>query len=134
MVICSEVIEHLADKEGFLHEINRILKDGGYLILTTPNPDALIYFIPKLLSKIFKQYQLGAPHVFNELLKTSTLLTLLAKTNFEVVYRSGLVLNFYTNNLIEQFFRTPSPLRRILERLERIFVNLTLYQVVLARK
>ena len=38
LAIYSEVIEHLAaDPAKSLHEINRLLKLGGYLILTTVN-------------------------------------------------------------------------------------------------
>lgn len=36
-VFAGEIIEHLYDVDLFLDEINRVLKKGGYLILTTPN-------------------------------------------------------------------------------------------------
>ncbi|HTS49751.1 MAG TPA: methyltransferase domain-containing protein, partial [Bryobacteraceae bacterium] len=37
-VLCCELIEHLtADPMHMLSEINRILKPGGHLVLTTPN-------------------------------------------------------------------------------------------------
>lgn len=40
-IICSEVIEHLEEKDGqpLLNECYRVLKDGGVLYLTTPNGD-----------------------------------------------------------------------------------------------
>jgi len=37
MVYLIEVIEHVEDDEKFLSECFRVLKNGGYLILTTPN-------------------------------------------------------------------------------------------------
>jgi SAM-dependent methyltransferase len=37
LVWCSEVMEHLRDPEFSANEIRRILKDGGMMILTTPN-------------------------------------------------------------------------------------------------
>jgi ubiquinone/menaquinone biosynthesis C-methylase UbiE len=38
MVICSEVIEHMeVDPQAMLAEVNRVIKDDGTLILTTPN-------------------------------------------------------------------------------------------------
>ncbi len=37
LVYAGEVIEHLFDTELFLTEINRVLKKGGVLVLTTPN-------------------------------------------------------------------------------------------------
>jgi len=36
IVLCTEVIEHVLDTEKFLHEIKRILKPNGYLIITFP--------------------------------------------------------------------------------------------------
>ena len=36
-VFAGEIIEHLIDVKSFLNEINRILKPGGYVVITTPN-------------------------------------------------------------------------------------------------
>jgi len=37
-VLCCELIEHLmADPMHLMSEVNRILKPGGHLVLTTPN-------------------------------------------------------------------------------------------------
>ena len=40
-IFCTEGIEHLENHFSFLREIRRILKPGGFLILTTPNITAL---------------------------------------------------------------------------------------------
>jgi 2-polyprenyl-3-methyl-5-hydroxy-6-metoxy-1,4-benzoquinol methylase len=40
-VISTEGIEHLENHFGFLREVCRVLKPGGFLILTTPNITAL---------------------------------------------------------------------------------------------
>ena len=37
VVYCSEVVEHLPFPEQLLAEIHRVLRPGGYLLLTTPN-------------------------------------------------------------------------------------------------
>lgn len=37
LVFAGEVIEHLIDTDGFLREVNRCLRPGGHLIVTTPN-------------------------------------------------------------------------------------------------
>jgi len=37
LVYAGEILEHLQDPDFFLEEINRILKNSGHLILTTPN-------------------------------------------------------------------------------------------------
>jgi ubiquinone/menaquinone biosynthesis C-methylase UbiE len=35
-VLCTEVMEHVAEPVAFLHEINRVMKPGGVLVMTTP--------------------------------------------------------------------------------------------------
>ncbi len=37
LILAGELIEHLWDTDNFFSETRRILKDGGYLVLTTPN-------------------------------------------------------------------------------------------------
>jgi 2-polyprenyl-3-methyl-5-hydroxy-6-metoxy-1,4-benzoquinol methylase len=38
IVILSEVVEHFSDPLPAIREIVRVLKPGGYAIVTTPNP------------------------------------------------------------------------------------------------
>jgi SAM-dependent methyltransferase len=37
VIIAGEIIEHLVDTDSFAQEIHRVLKPGGYAIITTPN-------------------------------------------------------------------------------------------------
>ncbi len=37
LIFAGEVIEHLIDTDGFLKELNRCVKPGGFVLLTTPN-------------------------------------------------------------------------------------------------
>jgi SAM-dependent methyltransferase len=37
VVSVSQVIEHLSNTDGFFREMNRILKKGGYIVISTPN-------------------------------------------------------------------------------------------------
>ncbi len=37
MLSAFDVIEHLRDPHGFLREIRRVLKAGGFAIISTPN-------------------------------------------------------------------------------------------------
>lgn len=41
MCILAEIIEHILDTDFFIQEIKRVLKPGGYLILSTPNVASL---------------------------------------------------------------------------------------------
>jgi len=37
LIFAGEVIEHLIDTDGFLQELHRCLKPGGFILITTPN-------------------------------------------------------------------------------------------------
>jgi 2-polyprenyl-3-methyl-5-hydroxy-6-metoxy-1,4-benzoquinol methylase len=50
VVVTLEVIEHIANAEGYLGEISRILKPNGHLILSTPN----VGFFGTRLDYLFK--------------------------------------------------------------------------------
>lgn len=49
-VISLATIEHILDIDHFLSEINRILKDGGYLYISAPNYSGLTYLLPFIKS------------------------------------------------------------------------------------
>jgi len=37
VVLASEIIEHLSNTDNFLEEIHRVLRSGGYTVISTPN-------------------------------------------------------------------------------------------------
>lgn len=94
-VFAGEVIEHIIDTRHFLNEIKRILKPGGFLILTTPNLarlDDRIKFIfgkaPRHTNPMHKFLYLHIrPFTFSSL-KGS-----LEKTNFKLIsFKSNFVV------------------------------------------
>jgi 2-polyprenyl-3-methyl-5-hydroxy-6-metoxy-1,4-benzoquinol methylase len=48
LVLCSEVIEHIADSGSALQEMFRLLRPGGLLILTTPQRHSPLEMVAKL--------------------------------------------------------------------------------------
>ncbi len=48
-VICSEVVEHLPNPDKALKEIARVLRTGGVMALTTPNPGNKLHKLRKFL-------------------------------------------------------------------------------------
>jgi ubiquinone/menaquinone biosynthesis C-methylase UbiE len=54
-VVCMEVLEHVNDEKKLLSEIHRILKPGGYAILTFPSQNFPFTYDPvNFLLKVFK--------------------------------------------------------------------------------
>jgi 2-polyprenyl-3-methyl-5-hydroxy-6-metoxy-1,4-benzoquinol methylase len=44
IVVSHEVLEHVEDQEAYLDMAHGLLRSGGYLILTTPNKDAVLAY------------------------------------------------------------------------------------------
>lgn len=65
IVTMREVIEHIRDPVEALREINRILKKGGFIVITTGNLDALI---PRIRGK--KNFYYDSVHVSYFSIKT----------------------------------------------------------------
>jgi ubiquinone/menaquinone biosynthesis C-methylase UbiE len=60
MILCCEVVEHLPEPQIAIEEMVRILKPGGYALITTPNPENLVeragYAIDKLTRGALKRF------------------------------------------------------------------------------
>lgn len=72
--VAGELVEHLEEPELFFREMNRVLKSGGQLIVTTPNRESLI-------NRITHQYH---TKIHLSLLTKKELLALFERNDFEV--------------------------------------------------
>ena len=59
-----EVIEHLASPDNMIVEVYRILKIGGYLIISTPNLGNWVNRLTMLLGCQPYNVEVSATHVF----------------------------------------------------------------------
>lgn len=62
LIWCSEVIEHLDDPSDTITEFQRVLKEGGSLIITTPNSYCLIFRMIYLIFRLSPQKMQRADH------------------------------------------------------------------------
>ncbi|MCL2180586.1 MAG: class I SAM-dependent methyltransferase [Treponema sp.] len=70
VILASHLIEHLNDPGAFLGEVYRILKNGGYIFITTPNIDSFQakLFAGKWRSAIFDHLYLFSKKTLSKLL------------------------------------------------------------------
>ena len=98
LIVCSDVIEHLHNPNLLMQEINKLLKLGGTLLLTTPNVqnaqsriNHLLFGCPtSFISHDGKPYPHITP-VYKHILQHYS-----KKNGLEIVTRKG-VCNFYQN-------------------------------------
>jgi SAM-dependent methyltransferase len=84
MVLCTEVMEHVAEPESFLREIDRVLMPGGHLVMTVP------FLVPVHEAPYdFYRYTIfGLKHLFSK-----TGLEIESATNFAEM--NGVLLNYF---------------------------------------
>ena len=116
VVFIAEVIEHILDTDGFLLEVKRIVKDDGFIIITTPNVASLGRRIMLLcginpyleFSLSTKMSNPGIGHI--RYFTKNTLFELLGANGFEILeFKSDVVSlsrkGFYSRRLA-RFFPT----------------------------
>jgi len=103
LILCTEVIGHIADSQAAISQMNRLLKPGGVLVLSTPQRCsplemlAKIAFLPgviQLVRLIYREPILDSGHIN---LMTETQVTHQLKTaGFSIVerHKSGMYLPF----------------------------------------
>ena len=101
VVVASEIIEHIYDTDKLLQEFNRILKDNGFLVITTPNLASLARRL-RLLVGISPQIDIGIINEYGDDLSVghiryftfNTLKKLLERNNFEAVLATSDYITF----------------------------------------
>ncbi|NLX01648.1 MAG: methyltransferase domain-containing protein, partial [Syntrophomonadaceae bacterium] len=101
VVICSEVFEHVEDTGQLLYEITRLVREGGYLSISTPS--GWMYRIPRLVNikmfirnpATFVKYFLFPERNWKEALQIHPaiqpikLMNLLGKHGFRLIHRQS---------------------------------------------
>ncbi|MEW6076552.1 MAG: class I SAM-dependent methyltransferase [Thermodesulfobacteriota bacterium] len=101
LVVCAEVLEHIDSGLVCLKEIYRVLKPGGILLLSTPQPFSLLEItagillrrpVISLVRKIYREPVLPTGHI--NLMTSRRLNESLARIGFTVleIHKSGLYL------------------------------------------
>ncbi|MBM3255081.1 MAG: class I SAM-dependent methyltransferase [Candidatus Omnitrophica bacterium] len=98
LVLCGEIIEHIFDTDKLLHNIYSVLKEGGLLVLSTPNLAALgrrvflLFGINPLTEVTARRYDSGHIRYFT----LASLKKLLKENGFIVTKFKSDYVSFYT--------------------------------------
>jgi len=117
VIVCTEVIEHLLAPSEALSEFNRVLRSGGYLIISTPNPWYWQITINRIMTRLRRQ-KAGSGQIVENYLPPPRLRSMLKKRGFE----------------IEEFrtaFFKPAFVWKVIRHASN---NLGLYQICIAKK
>lgn len=118
IVICSEVLEHIADTADAFMEITRITKPGGYIILTTP-------FGYPLHEEPFDFVRL-TPYNISLQAKRNSLEVIKLKTTGNEIEVIATILDY----ILIKMYPLPQPLfYKIIKILSRVIVNIGAQQL-----
>jgi len=87
-VVAGEIIEHVANPLKFLAECNRVLKNEGVLIITTPNPQ---YYWEIILNAFTKKFNITDEQHFYSFTRYN-MRNLFRRTGFEMIKDFGNLL------------------------------------------
>lgn len=101
LVLCTEVVEHIADSRRAFQQIARILKPGGILVLSTPQRYSLLEMTARLALSpwliwltrlVYREPVLEMGHI--NLMTVGTVRAQLSAANLRVIeeYRAGLYI------------------------------------------
>jgi len=90
LVVLVEVLEHVPAKRDLLREIWRVLKPGGRLYLTTPNPNSLALRIELRMWRILRRLFRRPPIAKDEFIRHDELADMMASIGFRQPVREPL--------------------------------------------
>lgn len=117
VIVCTETIEHFIDPVAALAEFNRVLKSGGHLIISTPNPWYWRIIVGRIIATLRRQKP-GTGQIVENFISPIRLKRMLKEKGFE----------------IEEFntvFFKPNSIYKLVNKISSSF---GLYQIYLARK
>jgi len=135
LIICSEVIEHVPNDLYLINYFNKIIKNKGYLFITTPSINAPLFKLGML-----KKFDLAVGH--KRRYNIEKLTALLQRGKFEIIFinkTEGILRNLlYTNRnlgFILKFIK--GPISDLFTRVDNIFIYLfgeSNYHILAKRK
>jgi len=124
-ISCSETIEHIPNYEDAITEMNRVLKRGGKLVITTPNWHSLYGLSRKIFTKPFKllfcflrfilRKEASGGHPYDEWKTQKEVVEILEKCGMEIERRIGVC--FIPCIPFQVVYRLPVGIKKVIVKL-----------------
>lgn len=93
VVLAMEIIEHVADPQGFMDTCAGLLKPGGLLLCSTLNRNAKSYLVAIIGAEQVMRWLPRGTHEWQKFITPDELGSLIGKSGLEPVDRKGMVFN-----------------------------------------
>ena len=93
VVLNMEVVEHVADPQGFLAVCQDLLNPGGLMVCSTINRNAKSFMVAIVGAEVVMRWLPRGTHEWNKFITPDELFTLLENAGLEPVDRKGFVFN-----------------------------------------
>jgi 2-polyprenyl-6-hydroxyphenyl methylase/3-demethylubiquinone-9 3-methyltransferase len=134
-IILGELLEHNIPAQKILLESKRVLKNNGYLFISTPNAQFITFKYPTF-SRFKSHSNIACFNKHQFLFTRDELLKVLKETGYKIKCHCFLNTPWFTGSLKFRYFTgfIPSPLRTIFDKLTSIIGRLCEIQIVVAKK
>jgi len=93
VVLNMEVVEHVADPQGYLTACQRLLKPGGLMVCSTINRNPKSFMMAILGAEVIMRWLPKGTHEWNKFITPDELFELVKNAGLEPVDRKGFVFN-----------------------------------------
>lgn len=97
IIICLEVIEHVANPKEFVANISKLLKNGGVIIFSTINRTKKAYIFAIIMAEYILKWIPKETHDYSKFIKPSEFVHMLKDTNLNLKELKGLSLSLSKN-------------------------------------
>ncbi|MBU0800153.1 MAG: bifunctional 2-polyprenyl-6-hydroxyphenol methylase/3-demethylubiquinol 3-O-methyltransferase UbiG [Alphaproteobacteria bacterium] len=93
VVLALEIVEHVADIDGFMRSVSALCKPGGIIIMSTLNRTAKSFLLGIVAAEYILRWVPRGTHQWGKFVKPSTLSRTLRAAGADVTHINGLIYN-----------------------------------------
>ncbi len=98
LVICLEVIEHIANPEEFIKNISKLVKDGGLVVFSTINRTKKAYLFAIIMAEYILGWVPKNTHNYSKFIKPSEFVNMSKNTKLKLEELQGVSLSPITHS------------------------------------